>query len=231
MTFFALQALVIPIHELTHSIVACLLGHRQNPFDIVWGNFLTMAGWDERVDYHSLFLNGKGADAAVIAASPLIGHIVVTALCCYLQTRDWILKMKWLFHALFWLTVVNLMELFAYMPMRAFASHGDLGNINHGLGLSPWVIFIPGFIGILAALAFFFGNVYPRLCLVFAADNRWIQREILALAAFLIFVHGSGLRVVLYVYPDPQWILGLLGFAGFVVVLYLFRGAANRAAN
>ncbi len=36
---------------------------------------------------------------------------------------------------------------------------------------------------------------------------------------FFLFLWGSGIRVVCYVYPDPQWMFGLLGFATFGVVL------------
>ncbi len=40
---------------------------------------------------------------------------------------------------------MNLAELIAYMPIRAFSLHGDIGNINHGLGLNPpWITLVVG---------------------------------------------------------------------------------------
>ena len=47
MTFAVLQSVVVVMHEFTHSTVAWLLGYTQSPFGIVWGNPLTMTGWDE----------------------------------------------------------------------------------------------------------------------------------------------------------------------------------------
>lgn len=55
----------------------------------------------------------------------------------------------------------------------------------------------------------------------FAAGNPLGQWLILGLTAFALFVWGSGLRVVLHVYPDPQWLFGLLGFAAFGAALAL----------
>lgn len=60
LTFLVLQSLVILMHEFTHSTVAWLLGTGHSPFGIVWGNPVTMTGWDEGVDYELLFSSGHG---------------------------------------------------------------------------------------------------------------------------------------------------------------------------
>ncbi|MCK9580777.1 MAG: hypothetical protein M0Q92_10065 [Methanoregula sp.] len=59
-TFFPCQAIVILIHEFTHSITAFLLGVMPQPFSIVWGNLFTMTCWDEGVQYSRLWATGFG---------------------------------------------------------------------------------------------------------------------------------------------------------------------------
>ena len=41
---------------------------------------------------------------------------------------------------------------------------------------------------------------------------------ILLMAAFILFMWGSGMRAM-STYPDPQWVFGLLGLAAFGAVL------------
>ena len=221
-TFIVLQAVVILMHEFTHSTVAWLLGHMKNPFDIVWGNPLTMSGWDEGVGYRRLFASGHRIAAAIIGVSPLVMHAAVVVTGLVLMRREALAERKVLFHILFWFVVAHFMELIAYIVMRPFAAHGDTGNFNRGLEISPWFLFIAGSLAILAGLRVLFGEVLPRMNAVFAGGNRPLAWVILLLTAFFLFLWGSGLRVVLYVYPDPQWMFGLLGFAAFFIVLPVY---------
>jgi len=141
-TCIAFGAIVVGIHEHIHSTTAYLMDHMASPFAIERGNLVTLDGWDEGVSYSALFPAGKGTDAAIIAVMPLIMHTAFVIGGLYVLLSGIISRKKWLFHLTFWLVVVNLMELFAYMPGRAFSRHGDIGNINHGLGLSPWLLLL-----------------------------------------------------------------------------------------
>ena len=64
-----------------------------------------------------------------------------------------------------------------------------------------------------------FGEIIPRMYAVFARGNRLLEWIILIMTAFFLFLWGSGIRVVSAVYPDPQWMFGLLGFAAFGLVI------------
>lgn len=222
-TFFFLQAVVILLHEFTHSITAYLLGVMPNPFGIVWGNFFTMTGWDEGVGYSNLWATGLGPDGAITGIMPLVMHTIIISCGLCLLLSGVMLRNKWGFHLIFWFIVANMMELFAYMPLRAFAPNGDTGNFNHGLGTSPWVLFIVGTILVLVLLYYLLLRALPGMYIVVAEGSRIIQYLILCFSVFAIFIWGSGLRVVLYVYPDPQWLFGLVGFAAFVVAIWLCR--------
>jgi len=222
-TFFSFQAIVIVIHEFTHSITAYLLGAMPSPFSIVWGNFFTMTCWDEGVLYSRLWATGLGVDGAITGVMPLVVHTILISCGLYLLLSRVMLRHKWGFHLVFWFIVANMMELFAYMPLRAFASNGDTGNFNHGLGLNPWLLFFFGTILVLVLLYYLLLRVLPGMYVVVARGSRVIKIVILGFSAFAIFIWGSGLRVVLYVYPDPQWMMGLAGFAAFGLAIWLCR--------
>jgi hypothetical protein len=217
-TFVVMQTLVVVMHEFTHSTVAWLLGHMRSPLDIVWGNPLTLRCWDEGVSYIELIESGHLIAEAVIGVSPLVLHTAIVTMGLILM-RKGIPRNKWVSHFLFWFIIANFMELIAYIVMRSFAQHGDTGHFNHGLGLSPWFLFIVGSLAIVLGLYVLFGEIIPRMYNVFARGNRLLEWIILIMTAFFLFLWGSGIRVVSAVYPDSQWMFGLLGFAAFGLVM------------
>ena len=77
--FLALQFVVVVSHEFTHSIMSWLLGQMDNPLDIVWGNPLTLTGWDQGVEYTQMFATGQFVEAAIIGVSPLVMHSTVVS--------------------------------------------------------------------------------------------------------------------------------------------------------
>lgn len=217
-TFVIMQTLVVIMHEFTHSTIAWFLGHMSSPLDIIWGNPLTLSGWDEGVSYIKLIKSGHLMAEAIIGVSPLVLHaaIVIPGL---ILMRKGIPKNKSFSHFLFWFVIANFMELIAYIVMRSFAHNGDTGHFNHGLGLSPWFFFIGGSLAIVLGLYVLFGEIIPRMYNVFARGNRLIGWIILIMTAFFLFLWGSGIRVIFAVYPDIQWMFGLLGFAAFGLVI------------
>lgn len=223
-TFFSFQAIVILIHEFTHSITAYLLGAMPGPFSIVWGNFLTMTFWDEGVQYSRLWATGLGVDGAITGVMPLVVHTILISCGLYLLLSGVMLKHKWGFHFIFWFIIANMMELIAYMPMRAFALNGDTGNFNHGLGLNPWLLFFPGTVLVLVLLYYLLLRALPGMYVVVAGGARLIKYMILCFSAFALFLWGSGLRMFNTYYPnDPQWMMVLLGIAAFVLVVWFCR--------
>jgi len=219
MTFAVLQSVVVVMHEFTHSTAAWLFGDMPSPLGIVWGNPLMMTGWDEGVHYSKLFPSGHHAAEAIIGGSPLLVHPVIVALGILLLQRQWMIEKKWIFHVIYWFVIANFMELIAYIVMRPFASGGDTGHFNRGLGLSPWILFVAGTLIIIFGLYVIFKKILPLMYTVFARGNCMTEWAILFMTAFFLFLWGSGIRVVFYIYPDPQWMFGLLGFAAFGVVL------------
>ncbi len=226
-TFFAIQSLVVVTHEFTHSTMAWLLGEKQSPLGIIWGNPLTLTGWDEGVEYMRMFAQGHTLHAAIIGFCPLIMHSLVVGLGIGLMRGHQLATRPWAFHAVYWLVVVNVMELVAYVWMRAFADHGDIGIFNRATGLSPWWVFILGSALLAWALWLFFRHALPRLLDLFALDDRVSAWTMLILTAFLIFLWGSGIRVMLYI-SGQQWMFGLIGVAAFTAAVTIFRPGRSR---
>jgi len=135
---------------------------------------------------------------------------------------QWLFQRKWLFHGIYWLVVVNLMELIAYVYMRAFSGHGDIGLLDRGTGISPWWVFIIGSAILTWVLSLLFRYALPRLQTLFAQDNPIAMWTILVLTSFILFLWGSGIRVMAYV-TGPQWMFGLIGIVAFVVSVILFQ--------
>lgn len=222
-TYFIFQSVFVIIHEHIHSTTAFILGRMQNPLAIVWGNPLTLDGWDEGVSYSTLFNAGLGADAAIIAVMPLVFHAVVVTAGMYLLISPLLLKKKWTFHLVFWLVVMNLMELIAYMPFRAFAGNGDIGNINHGLGLSPWILFFPGTLLILLWMGILFFRILPRANVIIAGDSPPVRYVLLVLAAFFVFDWRSIFRVLLLPPASAGWEIGVIALTACILVILICR--------
>lgn len=221
LTILFLQSILVVVHEFTHSTMAFLLGEMKSPLDIIWGNPILMTGWDEGVNYTRIFAQGHDWHGAVIGFSPLIMHSIVTGICLFIMNSGR-LRSGLAYHFAYWLAVVNLMELVAYIYMRAFADNGDVGRFNQGMHLSPWWVFLLGGLFVTWLLWLLFRHALPGLQSFFARDNFVCAWVMLVLTSFTIFLWGSGIRIMLYV-DGVQQLFGVVGILFFIVVLFVFR--------
>ena len=212
--YFALQTVVIITHEYAHSTAAWLLGYAATPFTVVWGNPVTIRGWDEGVSYDQLFASPGHLAEAIIGGIPLFLHAVFVVVGLYLLQRRLSTRRKLIFLAVYWFVIVNLTELIAYIVMRPFAAGGDTGHFNRGLKLSPWFLFLLGTALLAVALGVLSRSVMPRLdqALGGSTKKHW---TVVCFTAFVMFLWGSGLRIM-SLYPNSQWRWGLLGLFGCV---------------
>jgi hypothetical protein len=218
-TYFFCQTVIVITHEHIHSTTAYLLGDMADPFAIYWGNPITLSGWDEGVEYSSLFVAGEGVHAAIIAVMPLIFHVIVVTGGIYLLLSKTLLQNKWAYHLVFWFIIVNLAELIAYMPIRAFSSHGDIGNINHGLGLNPWITLVVGMPLVIIMLWYLLRHVLPGMYTIVAGDSPLKQYIILISMTFFLFLFTSGIRMA----QADEWLMSLIGFLAFALVILSCR--------
>ena len=212
--YFALQSIVVVGHEYAHSTAAWLLGYTPSPLTVTWGNFLTITGWDEGVPYDRLFPSAGHPAEAVIGGIPLFMHTVFVVVGLYLLQRAPSTTHRLWFYTIYLFVVVNLTELVAYLVMRPFAGSGDTGRFNEGLSVSPWFLFVAGTAFIVLALCILLVRVTPKLEMVTGGSKKKL-RVIVWFTAFVMFLWGSGLRIM-SLYPDRQWKWGMLGVVGFV---------------
>ncbi|MCQ8241119.1 hypothetical protein [Rhizosaccharibacter radicis] len=221
--YLAIQTLVVVAHEHVHSVTAWLLGYMPTPFTVVWGNPLTIRGWDEGVPYDLLFpAPGHPAEAA-IGAMPLLMHAILVSAGLAILVRCPAPRHGRGLLLLYWLVVVNLGELLSYVVMRPFIPTGDTGRFAEGLDISPWFLFVGGLLFLAVALWVLSRRVTPMLGLYVGGDGAGRLAVIVA-TAFVMFLWMSGLRMMA-LFPDPLWKNGLLGIVGFTGwILMHWRG-------
>lgn len=136
---------MIYLHEWTHGTFAWITGYKNTPFDIHYGDrWFTLLDIDEAVPYKKIFEEGKPSVVAIIAIAPTILQIIVFLLGLKLLSIPIIQKKKWLFTFLYWFTLFELAEVYAYIPIRTFSEWGDIYNFRTATGFSSWMIAIFG---------------------------------------------------------------------------------------
>jgi hypothetical protein len=227
--YFSAQTVIVILHEYAHSTTAWLLGCTQTFRTVIWGNPLTITGWDEGVPYDQVFRSAGHPAEAAIGGMPLLMHAVFTILGLYWLQRRLSAQHPLRGYAVYLFVVVNLTELVAYLAMRPFAGSGDTGRFNEGFGLSPWPLFVVSNVLLVWALAVLLLRVTPKLAQLLELDKkkRWIT---VSFTAFMMFLGGSGLRIMA-LYPDRQWKWGLIGIPAFLGWILLSQRQIMRAAT
>ena len=207
MVILAHYAAVLP-HEFAHSIMAWILGIKDQPGNIDWGgaslpNILFLIHIDENVDYTAALDAGKHWKVALTAfAGPGIANVSLFLLSRYLITKPWFRTRPDAANFLFWFLFMNLGNMYDYVPMRVFSDDGDVHNFIQGTGLSPWVIYVVGSYLVLWAIVDFYRNVLPlglRLSGFFTPTARGVT-----LVVATVFLFGYFANPSLLVGPDPR---------------------------
>lgn len=137
-------------HEYAHSFTAWLLGYKENPLALTYGgtswlNLLLLFHIDENVNYSFIYTQGNPAHMALIAfAGAGIANVLLYLFSLYLLGLAFIQKRALLYYFVFWFNFMNLANFYDYIPVRTFATHGDMAHITIGLGISPWYLYIFG---------------------------------------------------------------------------------------
>jgi hypothetical protein len=190
----ALYFCVFP-HEFAHSFMAWALGDKSNPFDIIYGgtsleNLLLMMHVSEDVDYDILFSTNKGWHAALIGfAGPGIATGGLFLLSLYLLQKNFIKKNPFLFYFGFMVSLINLAELYSFVPMRLFTTHDDMAHIFMGLNISPWWIYGIGGYGVACGIYYFLMHILKQAYVVLNLSTVLSRSFLMLVSVFILFVY------------------------------------------
>lgn len=186
-------------HEFAHSTMAWALGEMESPFGIDYGgksllNLLLLWNIDENVQYQHLFAIGHGAQAALSAfAGSGIGSTALFIITWWLLKNQKVKDRPYLYYFLFWLQLMNLGNFYDYVPIRTFSIHGDMGNITHGLNISPWWIFVIFGYPVAYLMWQFFTNTMIRMFLNLNIDKIYLQAGLMIVCVILLFAWFGGI--------------------------------------
>lgn len=214
-----LAQLTAYLHEFGHSFTAWALGFKNNPLDIIyggwdWQNILFLANIYENVNYAWINQLGHGSLISLIAFAGPFVSLLIYLITLYLLRKKF---NSYLYYLIFWINLVNVRELWAYIPLRSLSATADIANINHSLGISPWWIFtlITPFIAY--AVWHFFSitlkNAYEKLDLVSSASKRT-----LFIITVIYFFTLTGLQILTANYNS---ITNILTWASFIAMPFI----------
>lgn len=204
------------IHEWTHSTVAWLTGYKNSPFAIHYGSdWLTLWDIDEAVSYEQLLADRKLGVMAAIAITPLLLQAVL-----FLVGLRWLQRTylnRWIFAFVYWFTLLEICEVFSYIPIRTFTQHGDVYHFLYATGISPWFIAIPGTLFAFWGVHRMLVREAPYACSVLAINSKTAKWAFLSANILLFFGYYGAVG-----FMTPYCIDQRLSFISCVFIPFVF---------
>ncbi|MBD2755727.1 hypothetical protein [Spirosoma validum] len=191
-------------HEYAHSITAWSLGEMENPFALdyggtSWKNLLLLWNIDENVNYSRMFAQGHDVQAALCAfAGPGIGTVLMFVLGSLLLKDPLVIQRPFLYYFVFWFHLMNLGNLYDYVPIRTFTPGGDIGNMVRGLHISPWWVFVLAGYPVAYLMWQFFTRTMISMYTTLNIVNLPLQAGIMIICVLLLFGWFGGILGVIY---------------------------------
>ncbi len=196
---WATHGLAYFIHEYCHSFSAWALGFKANPLALTyghfnWSNVLLLQEVSENVDYAPFMHQHPWLAAFIAFAGPGIGNGGLLALSIWVLCNQKPRGMIYLYFFL-WFAAMNLGNLISYVPVRTFATHGDMMEIELFLNISPWILMILFGYPVVFCLWYFYHRRLPKayIQLQLCYAQRCIVFILLTLVIFGFFGSLPGL--------------------------------------
>jgi hypothetical protein len=137
-------------HEYAHSFTAWFLGYKSNPLALNYGgtslsNILLLINIDQNVDNKMIYALGHPGHVALIAFAGPGTNIILFILSFWLLRTKILRQHPYIFYFLFFYNLMNLGNIYDYVPIRTFVTQGimvDILDIEQGLNISPWLIYV-----------------------------------------------------------------------------------------
>lgn len=128
--FYITHALAFFFHEYSHSFSAWILGFKDNPLILNFGdasieNILFFVKVDENIKFHLFSKTNPWAASFIEFSGAGVGNFTLfLSSCRALLARKQHGRAYYLFFV--WFAVMNLANLFSYIPSRIFTERGDM---------------------------------------------------------------------------------------------------------
>lgn len=190
--FIALH-IVVYIHEWTHGIVAWLFGYKSSPFDIYYGNdWIFLSDINEAVNYPSIYADQKKYVVGLIAIAPMLIDACLFILGLFFIKKWNVLKSRLAAFLIYWITLMALADIYAYIPIRTFAKSEDIFNFCHSTGISNFAVAFTGGAFVCWGFFQFFWKLRDKIHIQMKIENVWSHQSLLLLSLFLFFVYFGG---------------------------------------
>jgi hypothetical protein len=227
-------------HEYAHSFMAWLLGFKDNPLTLNYGgtslaNILLLLHIDQNVDNHMIYALGHPAYVALIAFIGPAMNGLLFILSFYLLQNKTIKHRPYLLYFLFFFNLMNLGNIYDYVPIRTFATQGnmlDVLDIEQALNISPWYIYI--IIGYL--VAFLIWQFFTKTLIAIYVNLKLIDtisRASLMIICVCILFGYFGLPG-LFNYGEVSYFLSITSLAiipGMITILWPTRAWVVRQSS
>ena len=222
-SFFALLVILwiahhsaVYVHEWTHGTVAWLTGYKSSPFAIHYGSkWFTLWDIDEAVPYDQILADGKPGIIAAIAIAPLLLQAML--FLSGLQLLRKISFNRCVFAFVYWFTLFEICEIYAYIPIRTFTPHGDVYHFLYATGLSPWVVAIPGTLFAFWGIRRMLVTEAPYACRILAINSRAGEWVFLSANILLFFGYYGAVG-----FMEPYFIDQKLSLISWALIPFVF---------
>src|SRR5260370_39103492 len=126
-----------------------------------------------------------------------------------------------LFMLVFWFNFTNVANFYCYVPIRTFASHGDIGHITRGLGISPWTALVVLGTPTAIAMWFLFTRTLPQALGRIASDSSFRRDFVVTLSVVIMFGYFGLAGFVGY--GEPSHTLSVLSACLIPIMVILCR--------
>lgn len=145
---------------------------------------------EENVNYSQIYYHGIKWHMALIGfAGPGLANGSLYIISLLLLKNKKVLKNNYLFYFIFWFNFMNLANLYDYVPIRTFTTHGDIAHITLGLGISPYYIYI--FFGYIVAFTIwhFFTQTMVKAFVYINLNSFTAQASLMVLCVLILFIY------------------------------------------
>ena len=224
-------------HEYAHAFTAWLLGYKSNPLALNYGgtsilNILLLINIDQNVNNQLIYAAGHPGYVALIAFAGPAMNVLLFFISLWLLKLKNIRNHGYIFYFLFFFCLMNLGNIYDYVPIRTFATHGtmvDIVDIERGWNISPWLIYIV--VGYLLAFSiwYFFKSTLTQAYVNLNLKNT-IERGALMIISVCILFGYFALAGLLRHQGISQFLgaTSLIAIPGIIIALWPSREWVKR---